>query len=121
MPRNRSQGQSIESSLISLFASLFFSIPTAAFIWFWANSELAVYWDGFLNSRYLISCIIVFAVLALLPPPKNIALPSIRYADLALYDRVVGLLCGGLHRYKANKYRTQLQQAPNDCAVPLWH
>ena len=54
MPRNRSQDQSIESRLISLFASLFFSVPTAAFIWFWANLELAVYWDGFLSSRYLI-------------------------------------------------------------------
>ena len=67
MANNRNQGGPIESRLISLFASLFFSIPTAAFVWFWVNLELAVYWDGFLSSRYLVTCIIVFAVLALLP------------------------------------------------------
>ncbi|MCD1630578.1 hypothetical protein K7I15_11820 [Marinobacter shengliensis] len=68
MARNRGQGGPIETRLISLFASLFFSIPTAVFVWLWVNLELAVYWDGFLSSRYLISCIVVFAVLALLLP-----------------------------------------------------
>ena len=68
MANNRNQGGPIESRLISLFASLFFSIPTAAFVWLWVNLELAVYWDGFLSSRYLVTCIIVFAVLALLLP-----------------------------------------------------
>ncbi len=68
MARKRGQGWPIESRLISLFASLFFSIPTAAFIWLWVNIELAVYWDGFLSSSYLVTCIIVFAVLALLLP-----------------------------------------------------
>ncbi len=66
MARNRGQGGPIETRLISLFASLFFSIPTAVFVWLWVNLELAVYWDGFLSSRYLISCILGFAVLALL-------------------------------------------------------
>ena len=68
MARNRGQDGPIETRLISLFASLFFSIPTAVFVWLWVNLELAVYWDGFLSSRYLISCIVVFAVLALLLP-----------------------------------------------------
>ncbi|WP_309044320.1 hypothetical protein [Marinobacter sediminicola] len=68
MAKNRGQSGPIESRLISLFASLFFSIPTAAFVWLWANLELAVYWDGFLSSSYLVTCIIVFAVLALLLP-----------------------------------------------------
>jgi len=68
MASNRGQDGPIESRLISLFASLFFSIPTAAFVWCWVNLELAVYWDGFLSSRYLVTCIIVFAVLALLLP-----------------------------------------------------
>ncbi|MDS1310783.1 hypothetical protein [Marinobacter xiaoshiensis] len=68
MAGNRGQGGPIESRLISLFASLFFSIPTAAFVWFWVNLELAVYWDGFLSSSYLVTSIIVFAVLALLLP-----------------------------------------------------
>lgn len=68
MARNRGQGGPIESRLISLFASLFFSVPTAAFVWIWVNLELARYWDGFLSSSYLVTCIIVFAVLALLLP-----------------------------------------------------
>lgn len=68
MARNRDQTGPVEIRLISLFASLFFSVPTAAFVWFWANLELAVYWDGFLGSRYLIFCILGFAVLALLLP-----------------------------------------------------
>ncbi|GAB5478839.1 MAG: hypothetical protein Marn2KO_23060 [Marinobacter nauticus] len=49
MARNRGQGGPIESRLISLFASLFFSVPTAAFVWIWINLELARYWDGFLR------------------------------------------------------------------------
>jgi hypothetical protein len=68
MAKNRGQGGPIESRLISLFASLFFSVPTAVFVWLWVNLELAVHWDGFLSSRYLIICIFVFAVLALLAP-----------------------------------------------------
>ncbi|MBU2875040.1 hypothetical protein [Marinobacter salexigens] len=68
MARNRGQDGPIEIRLISLFASLFFSVPTAAFVWLWVNLELAVYWDGFLSSRYLIFSILGFAVLALLLP-----------------------------------------------------
>ena len=67
MARNRGQGGPIESRVIGLFASLFFSVPTAAFIWLGVNKELA-YWGGFLGSTYLIACIIIFAVLALLLP-----------------------------------------------------
>ncbi|WP_100640326.1 hypothetical protein [Marinobacter salexigens] len=68
MAKNRAQATSIESRLISLIASLFFSIPTAAFVWLWVNLELAVYWGGFFSSSYLITSIIVFAMLALLLP-----------------------------------------------------
>lgn len=68
MARNRGEGGSIESRLIGLFASLFFSVPTAAFIWLWVNIELAYYWGGFLSSSYLIASITVFAVLAFLLP-----------------------------------------------------
>ncbi|TPW23224.1 hypothetical protein FH712_12105 [Marinobacter nauticus] len=66
MARNQGQGGPIESRLISLLASLFFSIPTAALIWLWVNLELAIYWDSFLSSGYLVACIMVFAVLAIL-------------------------------------------------------
>lgn len=68
MPKRSEQDVSIESRLISLFASLFFSVPTAAFAWFGVNKELA-YWDaGFLSSKYLIAFILFLAVLALLLP-----------------------------------------------------
>lgn len=67
MRRNRNESGPIESRLISLFASLFFSVPTAALIWLGVNKELS-YSGGFLGSNYLIACIIVFAVMALLLP-----------------------------------------------------
>lgn len=67
MPRNRDQGGPIETRLIGLLASLFFSVPTAALIWLVVNKELA-FWGGFLGSTYLVACIIVFAVMALLFP-----------------------------------------------------
>ncbi len=67
MPRKHNPSGPIASRLIGLFASLFFSIPTAAFLWFWVNKELA-YWGGFLNSSYLLACIAVFAAIALLLP-----------------------------------------------------
>lgn len=67
MARNSGKNGPIESRLISLFASLFFSVPTAALIWLGVNKELA-FWGGFLSSTYLIACIIIFAVLALLLP-----------------------------------------------------
>lgn len=68
MAKNRGQNGPVESRLISLFVSLFFSIPTAAILWLWVNSTLGVYWGGFLSSNYLVGCIIIFAVLALLLP-----------------------------------------------------
>lgn len=67
MARNNSQSGAVESRLISLFASLFFSVPTAAFIWLGVNKELA-FWGGFLSSTYLIACIVGFAILAMLLP-----------------------------------------------------
>ncbi len=68
MTRNRSQRGSLESRLIGLFASLIFSVPTAALIWFGVNKQLAYFYDGFLSSSYLVVCIIVFALIALLFP-----------------------------------------------------
>jgi hypothetical protein len=61
------QYELIESRLLSVFASLAVSVPTAALIWIGVNKELA-FWGGFLGSSYLVVCIIVFAVLALLFP-----------------------------------------------------
>jgi len=58
---------SIESRLIALAASLFFSIPTAVLLWLLINMELA-FWGGFLGSGYLLASILIFAVLALLLP-----------------------------------------------------
>ena len=68
MARNRSQGGFLESRIIGLFASLFFSIPTAAFIWLGVNKQLAFLDAGFFSSDYLVACIVVFFVLALLFP-----------------------------------------------------
>lgn len=68
MTRNRAQSEPIESRLIGLFASLFFSVPTAALIWFAVNKELAYWGAGFLGSSYLIGCIGIFALLAFLFP-----------------------------------------------------
>ncbi|MDX1757397.1 MAG: hypothetical protein R3175_15175 [Marinobacter sp.] len=67
MRKDRGQAGPVELRLISLFASLFFSVPTAFFIWLGVNRELA-YWGGFLSSHYLIACIIIFAMMALLLP-----------------------------------------------------
>ena len=67
MARKRSQGGPIETRLIGLFASLFFSVPKAAFIWLGVNKQLA-YSGGFLSSNYLFTCIIVLAVTALILP-----------------------------------------------------
>lgn len=67
MTRNRAPNKPTESRLISLLASLLFSVPTAAFIWLGVNKGLA-YWGGFLSSTYVLVCILVFAVLAFLFP-----------------------------------------------------
>ncbi|RTE64408.1 hypothetical protein EH243_17460 [Amphritea opalescens] len=68
MARNSNQGGFLASRLIGLFASLFFSVPTAALIWFGVNKQLSYFDAGFFSSSYLIACIIIFAVLALLLP-----------------------------------------------------
>jgi hypothetical protein len=54
--------------LISLFTSLFFAVPTAALIWLGVNKQLAYFDTGFFSSTYLVACIIVFSVIALLFP-----------------------------------------------------
>ncbi|RTE64269.1 hypothetical protein EH243_18270 [Amphritea opalescens] len=68
MARHHSQGGFIKSRLIGLFASLFFSVPTAILIWFGVNKQLAYFDAGFFSSTYLIACILIFSVLALLFP-----------------------------------------------------
>ncbi|WP_228151152.1 hypothetical protein [Tamilnaduibacter salinus] len=57
----------MESRLTSLFASLFFSVPTAALIWLGVNKELA-FWGGFLSSHYLLGSILIFAAIAFVLP-----------------------------------------------------
>lgn len=66
---NRTSNGSVtwESRLLGLLASLMFSVPTAIILWFMVNQELFV-WGGFLGSGYLLGCIAVFAVLALMFP-----------------------------------------------------
>ncbi|MBQ0832718.1 hypothetical protein [Marinobacter sp.] len=68
MGRDRGHGGPIESRLIGLFASLFFSVPTAALIWLGVNKQLAYFGEGFVSSNYLVASITVFAVMALLLP-----------------------------------------------------
>jgi len=68
MKGNRNQGGFLESRLIGLFASLLFSVPTAAFIWLGVNKQLALLDAGFFTSDYLVGCIVLFFVLALLFP-----------------------------------------------------
>ncbi len=58
---------SAQMRLLSMLASLVFSVPTAALIWLGVNKELA-YWGGFLDSRYLLVTVVAFALAALLFP-----------------------------------------------------
>ena len=58
---------SLETRLVGVFASLFFSVPTAALIWLGVNKELAL-WGSFLDSSYLVATVILFALIALLSP-----------------------------------------------------
>lgn len=67
MSKHHDPGGPIESRLISLFVSLFFSVPTAVLLWVWVNSQL-MYVGDFLSTRYLIGCIVTFSVLALVLP-----------------------------------------------------
>lgn len=62
------QTESFKSRLLGVFASLFFSVPTAVFIWLGLNKQLAYFDAGFLSRDYLLVCISVFAVLAWLRP-----------------------------------------------------
>lgn len=67
MEKNRSPGGTFASRIIALFASLFFSVPTAAFVWLGVNKQLAL-WGSFIDSSYLIACVVAFAIMALLLP-----------------------------------------------------
>ena len=68
MAKKCSRNDSFKLRLIGLFASLFFSVPTAAFVWLGINKQLAYFDAGFFSSTYLVACILVFAVIALLLP-----------------------------------------------------
>lgn len=68
MVKKRSQSHSFKSRLIGLFASLLFSVPTAAFVWLGINKQLAYFDAGFFSSFYLVVCILGFALIALLLP-----------------------------------------------------
>jgi hypothetical protein len=52
---------------MGVFASLFFSVPTAALIWLGINKELA-YWGGFLGTSFFWGSLAVGAGVALLAP-----------------------------------------------------
>lgn len=56
-----------DSRLMSLLASLFFSIPTAFLIWLAINREIA-FLGGFVSATYLWAMIAGFALVALLSP-----------------------------------------------------
>lgn len=68
MSKKISPRYDLQSRMISLFVSLLFSIPTAALLWLSVNKQLALLDAGFLTSGYLLGCIAVFCVLALLFP-----------------------------------------------------
>ena len=63
-----SQREGSVTRLTGLLASLFFSIPIAAFIWLGVNKQLAYFDAGFFSSDYLIGCVILFAIIAFLLP-----------------------------------------------------
>lgn len=56
-----------ESRLMSMIASLFFSVPTAFLLWLAVNINLA-FWGGFIGTPYLWGTIGVFALLAFAMP-----------------------------------------------------
>lgn len=68
MSKKISPRYDLQSRMISLFVSLLFSVPTAALLWLSVNKQLALLDAGFLTSAYLLGCIVVFCVLALLFP-----------------------------------------------------
>lgn len=68
MSKKISPRYDLQSRMISLFVSLLFSVPTAALLWLSVNKQLALLDAGFLTSAYLLGCIVVFCILALLFP-----------------------------------------------------
>lgn len=64
--RDEEEG-SLESRVMGLLASLFFSVPTAMLIWFGVNKELG-FLDGFIGTEYLWLSIAVFAAIAFIAP-----------------------------------------------------
>lgn len=57
----------IQSRLMALLASLFFSVPTAILIWLGINKQLA-FWNGFIATSYLWASVAAFAFVALIAP-----------------------------------------------------
>ena len=68
MTRTRTPQHTFESRLMAVLSSLLFSVPTAALIWLGVNKHLALFWNGFIGSGYLISCIVLFALIAFIAP-----------------------------------------------------
>ncbi len=66
--RRQAEEYSIPDRLMAMLASLFFSVPTALVIWLSINRELALWWQGFLDSGYLWGSIVLFALLAFSMP-----------------------------------------------------
>ncbi len=77
------RGDSGESRLMALLASLCFSIPTSAFVWFAANRELA-FWQGYLGSGWLWGSILLFSVVA--------------FASPRLFPSLIGAIWRVIHR-----------------------
>ena len=57
----------IESRIMGMLASLFFSVPTAILIWLIINKEL-IFWGKFISTSYLWASIVIFAFIAFIAP-----------------------------------------------------
>lgn len=60
--------ETLNSRLMAALFSLFVSVPTAAFIWLWVNRELAFWGRGFIGSSYLLTSVLLFALVAFVVP-----------------------------------------------------
>ena len=66
---NEKEG-SFEARMMGFFASLFFSIPTAFFLWVIVNREFAIIGSAeiFISSKFLWVTIFVFSIIAIINP-----------------------------------------------------
>jgi hypothetical protein len=68
MNRKPSAENFIVGRLMGVFASLFFSVPTAFLIWLQANQVAALHFSYFFSSNYLVGMIVAFSLFALIFP-----------------------------------------------------